>query len=452
MPPGFSISPEAGAQGGNHYMSLVVILAIAVAIALGYLTRINIGLFAIAFAYIIGCFAMGMKPGEIIELWPLKIFFVIFSVCLFYSFAMINGTLEKMAEHMLYRCRKAPWLLPYAIFVTATLIAAMGAGYYTVLAFMAPLTLILCRRTGMGLILGGMAVNYGALCGANFVSSQSGIIFRGLMVNAGISETQAFINAFAIFLATLVLPLIILILFVLFSRRGEGSETAADIAAMDRPSPLTGQQRTTLILTLVMMAIVLAAPLATLILPDNATARFINSKIDIGLIAGIFSVIALLLKLGDEKKAIASLPWATLIMICGMGMLISVAIKAGTIDQLSHWIGGNIPALLVPIILGVVAGIMSLFASTLGVVTPALFPTVPALANMLSIDPMLMFVAIVLGSQATSISPFSSGGSLILGSAPDEARASLFPQLLLRAAPIGFVAAMLGNLALTFAF
>ena len=433
-------------------MSLVAVLAIVVAIALGYLTRINIGLFAIAFAYLIGCFAMGMRPSEVIELWPLRIFFVIFSVCLFYSFAMINGTLEKMAEHLLYRCRKVPYLLPYAIFLTATLIAAMGAGYYTVLAFMAPLTLILCRRTGMGLILGGLAVNYGALGGANFVSSQSGIIFRGLMVNAGISEKQAFINAFAIFAATFILPLIVITLFVLFSRRNTNVEGTAEIASMERPGPLTGQQRTTLGLTLVMMAMVLIAPIMALLMPNNETVVFINSKVDIGLIASIFSVIALLLKLGDEKKAIASLPWGTLIMICGMGMLISVAIKAGTIDQLTQWISGNIPAVLVPLMLGVVAGIMSLFSSTLGVVTPALFPTVPALASALSLDQMLMFVAIVLGSQATSISPFSSGGSLILGSAPDEDRATLFPQLLLRAAPIGFGAALLANLALTFVF
>lgn len=431
-------------------MSLLVVLAIAVAIALGYITRINIGLFAIAFAYIIGCFVMGLKPGEIIELWPLKIFFVIFAVCLFYSFAMINGTLEKMAEHLLYRCRNVPHLLPYAVFFTATLIAGMGAGYYTVLAFMAPLTLILCRRTGMGLILGGLAVNYGALTGANFVSSQSGIIFRGLMVNAGVPEDQAFLNAFAIFIATLVVPLVVISLFVFFSRKNRATHNG-DLSSVEVPGPLARQQKITLALTLSMMAIVLAAPLATIIFPGNPTVRFINSKIDIGLIASVFSVIALLLKLGDGKKAVASLPWDTLIMICGMGMLISVAIKAGAIDQLSHFISGNVPVVLVPIILGIVAAIMSLFASTLGVVTPALFPTVPALASSLSIDPMLLFVAIVLGSQATSISPFSSGGSLILGSAPDEARHSLFSDLLLRAAPTGFAAALIANVVITFA-
>ena len=224
-----------------------------------------------------------------------------------------------------------------------------------------------------------------------------------------------------------------------------------DLGDVTKPEPLTSQQKTTLVLTLVMMAVVLAAPIANLIAPDNATVNFINSKINIGLIASVFSVIALLLKLGDERKAISSLPWGTLIMICGMGMLIAIAIKAGTIVQLSEWIGGNIPAFLVPLMFGIVAAIMSLFASTLGVVTPALFPMVPVLSDQLAISPVLMFVAIVVGAQATSISPFSSGGSLILSSAPDEQeRRSLFSRLLFRAAPIGFVGAMLANIVLTF--
>lgn len=86
-------------------MSLLVVAAIVVAVALGYKTKINIGLFAIAFAYLIGAFGMGLSPSEIIAMWPLKIFFVILSVCLFYSFATVNGTLEKLAEHLIHHCR-----------------------------------------------------------------------------------------------------------------------------------------------------------------------------------------------------------------------------------------------------------------------------------------------------------------------------------------------------------
>jgi di/tricarboxylate transporter len=140
-------------------------------------------------------------------------------------------------------------------------------------------------------------------------------------------------------------------------------------------------------------------------------------------------------------------------MICGVGMLISVAIKAGTIDALASWIGTSIPAVLVPVVFGVVAAFMSLFASTLGVVTPALFPIVPAIAQNLSLDPMMLFICIVVGAQATAISPFSSGGSLILGACPsEESRTTLFPQLLFRAAPLGFAAALCFNLLITFVF
>lgn len=432
-------------------MSLLVVGAIVVSIVLGYRFKINIGLFAIAFAYLLGCFGLGMSPKEVIATWPLKIFFIIFSVCLFYSFAIVNGTLEKLAEHLMYRCRNFPHLLPFAIFLAAVIISALGAGYYTVLAFMAPITLLLCERTRLNLIVGAMAVNYGALAGANFVSSQSGIIFRTLMTNAGLPENTAFINSFGIFVSTLVVPVVVLGGLILFGRRR--GTAMASLAHIERPGPLNREQKSTLVLTLLMMAAVLLPPIASLIAPGNATIALINGKVDIGLIASVFSVIALLLKLGDERKAIASLPWGTIIMICGVGMLITVAIKAGTIDLLGSWIGTSIPPLLVPLVFGIVAAFMSLFASTLGVVTPALFPLVPSIANTLSVDPMIIFIAIVIGAQATSISPFSSGGSLILGSCPDDAaRAGLLPKLLFRAAPLGFVAALVFNLLLTFVF
>lgn len=430
-------------------MSLLVVGAIVISIVLGYRTKINIGLFAIAFAYLLGCFGLGLSPREVIASWPLNIFFIIFSVCLFYSFAIVNGTLEKLAEHLMYRCRNFPHLLPFAIFFAAVVISALGAGYYTVLAFMAPLTLLLCARTGLNLIIGAMAVNYGALAGANFVSSQSGIIFRSLMTQAGLSDSQAFINSAGIFASTLIVPVVVLGGLILFNRRR--GVAMATLDHVERPLPLNREQKMTLWLTLLMMATVLLPPIASLIAPNNAAIALLNSKVDIGLIASVFSVIALLLKLGDERKAIASLPWGTIIMICGVGMLISIAIKAGTIDMLGAWIGTSIPPVLIAVAFGVVAACMSLFASTLGVVTPALFPLVPSIAASLGIDPMVIFIAIVVGAQATSISPFSSGGSLILGSCPaDEERAGLLPKLLFRAAPLGFVAALLFNLLLTF--
>ena len=66
-------------------LSAAIIFAIALAIFLGYKTKINTGLFCIVFAYIIGCFVMGLKPKQVIGYWPTSTMFVILSVSLFYN-------------------------------------------------------------------------------------------------------------------------------------------------------------------------------------------------------------------------------------------------------------------------------------------------------------------------------------------------------------------------------
>lgn len=412
-------------------ISLFVVLAIALSIALGYKTKINTGFFAMAFAYIIGAFFLDLKASDIIKMWPISIFFVVFSVSLFYNFALVNGTLEKLSMYLLYGCRKFPKLLPFIIFFVATFVAALGAGYYTVLAFFAPLTLLLCDKTGMNKLIGALCVNYGALAGANFMTSGSGVVFRGLMEEVGYADV-AFSYSTTIFIVTFILPIIVISGLLLFNKKN----TIDDHLNIEKPEAFDKIQKNNLYLIFTMLVVVLIAPILNTLFPENATIAFINSKMDVGLIAIIFSVIALLCKLGEEKAVIAKVPWNTLIMICGVGMLIQVAIQAGTIEMLSSWVGSNIPPMLIPISLVLIGGCMSFFSSTIGVVCPALFPIIPAISASSGINPMLLFSAIVIGAQATSISPFSSGGSLVLGSCTtEEERSEMFNNLLFRGIP-----------------
>ena len=420
-------------------MTLIIMIAILLAIAIGYKTKINIGLFAIVFAYLIGSFGLDLTASQVVNFWPIKIFFIIFAVTLFYNVAMVNGALEKLASHLLYACRNFPIFLPLAIFASATVIAALGAGFYTVLAFMAPMTLLLCQKTGMSKIIGGMAVNYGALAGANFMTSQSGVIFRGIMEGVGVEPAQAFTNSTAIFVTTLIVPIVVIGSYLLFSHKKLNINITAE-----KPAPFDPKQKQSLILIITLMAVVLIIPILNLIMPHNHLIAFLNSKVDIGFMAIIFAVISLLLKLADEKKVVAMVPWGTLIMICGVGMLIEVAIQAGVINELSDWVSTTIPFWVIPVAMCVIGAFMSLFASPLGVVTPALFPIVPAIAVATGYNPTILFVCIVVGAQASAISPFSSGGSLILGSTPQGVNQSqLFNDLLFRAVPLGFIAALL---------
>jgi di/tricarboxylate transporter len=421
-------------------INLYIILAILAAIALGYVTKINTGFFAILFAYLIGCFVMKLRPGEIVAMWPMSIFFVILAVSLFYNFALVNGTLEKLSMHILYLCKHIPYLLPFVIYLAAALIAALGAGFFAVMAFSAPLALLLCEETKTNKLVGAVAVNCGALSGANFMTSGSGIIFRGLMDNAGFAQ-ESFQWSSVIFIASVVFSLLFIALFIFGSR---SFKQVIRIDDMKKPEKFDHLQKINLALMFITIILVLVPPILRVAAPKNGIITFINSKIDVGLIAITMSAVAMILKLAPQKQVIAKVPWETLIMICGVGVLIAVAIKAGTIHTLSGWVSNNIPVLLVPVGFSIIAAFMSFFSSTLGVVCPALFPIVPSIAAATGIPPMMLFACIVIGAQSSAISPFSSGGSLVLGScANEEDRAAFFPKLLFIAVPSSVLFAVL---------
>jgi len=429
-------------------MTLYILAAIVMSIVLGYTTKINIGLFAIVFSYLIGCFGMELSAYEVIELWPLKIFFVIFAVTLFYNFPLANGALEKLCSHLIYKCRRFPAFLPLAIFFAATIIAGLGAGYYTVLATMAPMILLMTQRTNLNIIVATLSVNYGALAGANFVTSQSGVIFRELMHGAGVANDNTFTYALGIFVVTFIMPIVVLGGYSLINAKN--SKLAIQTIA---PEPLDKKQKQSIMLIFIMIVTVLIAPIANILIPNVAAIEFLNTRIDIGFIAIFFVLISLFLKLGDEKTVIALIPWNTLIMICGVGMLMKLGVEVGVIYQLTEWLSTNIPIWMIPFLVFSISAIMSIFASTLGVVAPTLFPMVPALAVASGLNPLFLFICIVVGAQSSSISPFSSGGSMILGAAQVHIdKNKLLHILLFKAVPLDIVIGILAISVIQFIF
>ena len=422
--------------------SAAIIFAIALAIFLGYKTKINTGLFCIVFAYIIGCFVMGLKPKQVIAYWPTNTMFVILSVSLFYNFAAINGTLEKMSGSLLYMCRKFPGLLPYALLAVAVILSVMGATYFTVLAFLAPITLVICDESRMDKLTGAVAINCGALAGGNFPTSNLGVIFRGLADTAfEASPDVAAVNTFGMEMKIFIFSVVFSLILVTIFRFGfkENCNIGKGVT-FKKPEAFTKDQKLTLSLMMIMMVVVLIFPLLQVLMPGNAAITYVSSKVDVGLVAIIFAVIALLLKLAPQKEAIARIPWNTIVMIAGAGMLIAVAVEAGTIEALSTWIGSNVPKPLVPIAFSIVGAIMSFFSSTTGVVAPALFPLIPNLAASAGLSASALFACTIIGAQSSAISPFSSGGSLILGSTPhEEDRNTLFNRLLMVAVPISVI-------------
>lgn len=419
-------------------INMIILLMIALAIVLGYKTNINTGLFAICFSFLIGCFGLGLGTSEVIKMWPIKIFFSILGVTLFYNIAVLNGTLRKLTIYFLYPFRNNPSLLPMVIFFVCVIISSFGAGAFAVIAFAAPITLMLCDLVGIDKILGAIALNCGAIGGANLVTSIQGLVFRELMNDVGYVD-QSFVYTLFIFLIGLLHPAILLAVLSFVNRE---HIRRSEINAL-KCELFKKKEKQTLMLIVLMLTVILGIPIGHILMPSSGAIAYLNSKTDASLVAVVFAVIALLMGLADQRELIARLPWNTLLMISGVGMLVQVAVQAGTVDMLANWVSFSIPKALVPLILVLIGCCMSFFSSTIGAVCPALFPAVPSISAATGWNPMLLFMVIVIGAQSSAISPLSSNGSLILGTCTEtEEQNDLFNRMIIQAVPICLTSAL----------
>lgn len=425
-------------------INLIIILAIVASIIIGYRTKINTGIPAILFAYVIGCFILGLKPKEVIVMWPVNTMFSIMAITLFYGMGVVNGTLEKTARYLLYYMRNYKKFLPFILFLIAVLIGALGAGNFAVVAFMAPLSVMICHEAGINILAAAVAINGGSLVGGNFMTSNLGLIFRQLTEEA---TTGTAFEGYASFSGQMVHFAVSFLFFgiLVFAFTGLLGRKQAEGAtvSMKCPEKFSEKQKMTLWLMIMMLAIVLVVPILHMMLADNALITSLNKKVDVSLMACVFAFIALCLDLAPQKEVIAKVPWGTILMVCGVGMLVQVAISSGTIELLASWIGANIPVAVVPVVFALVGGIMSFFSSTIGVVCPTLFPLIPTIAVATGINPMVLFTCTLVGSQSTACSPLSASGSMIVGSCPTvKEQNELFQGLITKAVPVSLIFAL----------
>jgi di/tricarboxylate transporter len=423
-------------------LNLIIVAAILASVAIGYIKKINIGLLAIAFGYVIGVFALDLTPRNVIAMWPIHFFFLLFAICLFYGFAVANGTLDAVARRFVFPARDKPYLIPFALYLTCAAIAGIGPGAPAVFALMGPIIMSVAKETGMKPLLGAVILVAGANTGAWSNIAVNGVITRGLIEKSGFAAQSAqyanrvWLNVFTTHFLGLLAAYFLL----------GGYRLKA--AVMERPQALTRDQKTNLGIIAFVVGCLILPLLMRFLMPGSAVIGRIAGKMDITMLSIIGCILALFFGIGDEKRALSEVPWALIVLLCGVGVLIEVAVQAGTIKLLSTVVSSNVSAAALPHAMGIVAFSMGFFSSVLGVVMPTLYPLVPSLAaNIGGLGPTVLFSIVSLGGIASGCSPFSTAGALsIAGLRTEQERQRLFSQLLF--APAVFLLFFLALLAL----
>ena len=267
----------------------------------------------------------------------------------------------------------------------------------------------LAFQLGVSPILMGVMAILGAVGG-----TASPIALTGIIVGDLLSEMNVAMPGNAIFLgvtaANVMCALVVYLLFKGWKLRGESTQSQEAIA-------FDGIQKFSLLLIAILFVAV------------------VGFSQDVGFVCFTLAFVLLMTGKVDEKAAVKRLPWNTLILICGISVLMNLVKLLGGIDLMAKGLAYFMNQYTAAAFMGMTGGIMSWFSSANGVVFPTLIPTVSKVAaNVGGASLIQMVAAIVCSATVAGISPMSTGGSLIMAGVAQEERgkaeeAGLFAKL-----------------------
>lgn len=403
--------------------AVVSLGALLIAIAVSCVSEVNVGFLAIAFAWIVGVYVAGMTLGQVTSGFPAQLFLTLVGVTLLFGAAHANGTLDRIAQHGVRLCRGNLGMIPIVFFGLALVLSSIGPGNIAAAALVAPLAMGVAGKAGLSAFLMAIMVGNGASAGSLSPFAPAGIVANEIMAKAGMRDVAAqnyFNNVIAH--ATVALAGYFLLGgWRLFRRRSmdqpmpmsPGADPARP-SAIEPPAPFEASH--------VITSAVIAALIGSVIFLD----------VNVGMGAFVGAILLTLLKVADEKRAIAQMPWRVILMVSGVTLLIAVLERTGGIDLFATMLARLSTPRTVTGITAFFTGLISIYSSTSGVVLPALLPTVPGLVERLGGgDPIAIASSINVGAHLVDVSPLSTIGAICVACAPatEDSRA-LFNKLM----------------------
>ena len=179
-------------------LSWISLIALAIAVTLSIVSKINVGIVSLAFAWIVGVYIGGLPLNTVIGGFPVQHFLTLAGVTLLFGMASTNGTLERMAARGVLVCRGNAGLIPVMFFVVAAGLSSIGPGNIATAALLAPMGMAVGARAAVPPFLTTLMVGNGAQAGALSPFAPTGVIVNGIMARIGLggAEAATYINNF----------------------------------------------------------------------------------------------------------------------------------------------------------------------------------------------------------------------------------------------------------------
>ena len=399
-------------------LALISVIALGVCILVSCVTTLNVGVLAIAMAWIVGVYIGNIPVNTVIAGFPTPLFLTLVGVTLLFTLAQSNGTLDKVAHHAVRVCRGNRGVVPIMFFFLAATLASLGPGNIATAALLAPMAMATAARSNIPLFLMAIMVGNGSNAGSLSPFAPTGIIVNGLMtrINMPGFERQTYLANLLAHAAVAFGGYFLFGGLKLFASSGSQSAVVDPNVALPTTSadkPFAARQWATLgVIALLLVGVI-----------------FFNVNVGFGAFVG--AVVLVLARCADDGEAIKKMPWRVIVMVTGVTVLISILEKAQGIDLVVSWVTKISTARTVTGVIAFIVGVISVYSSTSGVVLPAFLPMVPGLAQQLGVTHALSIAnAMNVGGHLVDVSPLSTIGALCIAGAPVDDSRPLFNKLL----------------------
>jgi di/tricarboxylate transporter len=163
-------------------LAIISVSALTLALIVSCVSRANVGVLALALAWVVGVYIGGIPINTVMGGFPSQLFLTLTGVTLLFALAESNGTLERITHHAVRVCRGNRGTIPVMFFGLGAALASMGPGNIATTALLAPLAMATATRVGIPLFLMAIMVGNGANSGALSPFAPTGIIVSGSMV------------------------------------------------------------------------------------------------------------------------------------------------------------------------------------------------------------------------------------------------------------------------------
>ena len=385
-------------------LGLLSLILLLVAIVIGFVRNVNVGILSIGFAMILTLlFKDQIAAADVIGGFGTSLFVQMVGVT--YLFAIINGngTLELLAKKIVNLVPARA--IPFVMFIIGMVLSAAGPGSIPCLAIIPVIAIPISVSAGINPIMTSIIGDMGAMAGRMSPLTPEAAVVRGLMEKQNMTG-----NTVPIMVCTAVTAVVCCV-FVYIYYKGWKVDQTVVTGEKEKLPKFTWQQYLSLA-GLVVLAF------GVLVLSWN-----------VGLTGFLIGSVLCIIGCGDEKKAVKGIPWNVIIMVLGVGMLMNIVSLSGGVDILVSALESVMNIKTANPIMAILAGIMSFFSSGLGVVFPTLVPICGSLASGIGADGIYLVVMVVIGGTIAGYTPISTTGALIMaGVAQQEDSEKRFPQ------------------------